>query len=532
MYNSLSSTQDQIFVKGNDLTIGRPFCTLTLYRIVAHFRTGDNGLSTSHRRADGLGGNGGQNDMANVLILDDDELFSEMLSDMVTRLGHTADRVTTIRDALAKAESDTHDVVFLDIHLPDGNGLDALPRLQEASSRPEIIIITGFGDSGGAELALKSGVWDYITKPSSIKEMQLPFIRALQYRAEKHEGKPAVVLRTEGIVGTSPPIKECLNLVAQAAENDANVHITGATGTGKEIFAHAIHNNSKRSGKSFVIVDCTALPETLVESILFGHERGAFTGADRARDGLIKQAHGGTLFLDEIGELTPTVQKSFLRVLQERRFRPLGSDKEIASDFRLISATNKDLKALVKEGRFREDLLFRIRTLTIDLPPLRDRALDIKDLLVHYTAKLCERYGIGTKGFSPEFLDAFQTYGWPGNVRELIATLEKAISEAFHEPTLYPKHLPIDMRVKLKRTELDKEHVAENPSQAYNEPPQSLPSLKDFREESISHVEKQYLEDLLKLTKGDIKQACDISDLSRPRLYALLKKYNLTKHAY
>jgi two-component system NtrC family response regulator len=267
-----------------------------------------------------------------------------------------------------------------------------------------------------------------------------------------------------------------------------------------------------------------------VESILFGHEKGAFTGAEKARDGLVKQANGGTLFLDEIGELPPALQKNFLRVLQEHRFRPLGSDREIESDFRLISATNKDLNKMVTEGQFREDLLFRVRTLNLDLPPLRERPEDIKELLVYYMAKLCERYGIGIKGFAPEFLNALMTYKWPGNVRELIGTLEKAISDAFPEPTLYPKHLPTDIRVRLKKTELTKESITPNTvDRPISHSPKFLPTLKDHREEATLKTEKEYLENLLKLTEGNIKEACRISGLSRPRLYALLKKFHLTK---
>jgi two-component system, NtrC family, response regulator len=468
--------------------------------------------------------------MAHVFIVDDDEIFSEMLSDIVMRSGHSASRAMSIKDGLEKALSELFDVVFLDLHLPDGNGLDILPTIRDTTSSPEIIIITGYSDSNGAELAIKSGAWDYIEKPSSVKEMTLALIRALQYREEKMLRQPPVALRQEGIIGNSAHIKSCLNLVAQAAHSDASALITGETGTGKELFAWAIHNNSKRSKRSFVVVDCASLPQTLVESILFGHEKGAFTGAEKAREGLVKQANGGTLFLDEIGELPPALQKSFLRVLQEHRFRPLGADRETESDFRLISATNKDLNKMAAEGLFREDLLFRVRTLNIELSPLKEHAEDIKDLLVHYMAKLCERYGIGTKGFAPEFLNALMAYQWPGNVRELIGTLEKAISDAFQEPTLYPKHLPTDIRVRLKKTELAKESIISNTAdQQTPRSPKFFPTLKDYREDAILKSEKQYLEDIIKLTEGNIKETCHISGLSRPRLYALLKKFNMTK---
>jgi two-component system, NtrC family, response regulator len=469
--------------------------------------------------------------MANVLVIDDDTIFSEMMFEIVSRLGHSVSKAASLKEGFSAALSEPFDVIFLDIMLPDGNGLLMLPKLKETGSSPEIIIMTGFGDVSGAELAIKNGAWDYIQKPSSKKEIQLAFTRAVQYRGEKKTKKPPVALTLNGLIGNSPKMRACFDLVAQAAGTDANVLITGETGTGKELFALAIHNNNSRASKNFVVVDCAALPDTLVESILFGHERGTFTGADRARDGLIKQAHGGTLFLDEVGELPLSLQKSFLRVLQEHRFRPLGAAAEIASDFRLISATNKDLTGMAEQGLFREDLLFRLRTLTIDLPPLRGRQEDIKELLIHYTTKLCEQYGINVKGFSPDFLDAFIAYDWPGNVRELISALEKAIAEASQEPTLFPKHLPVDIRISLKKAEINRVSHVEPPGTARSPlPARVLPTLKQFREEAMGEIERQYLENLMVDTGRNIKEACRISGLSRPRLYALLKQFSLTKN--
>jgi two-component system NtrC family response regulator len=266
-----------------------------------------------------------------------------------------------------------------------------------------------------------------------------------------------------------------------------------------------------------------------VESILFGHEKGVFTGADRTREGLIKQAHGGTLFLDEIGELPLIVQKNFLRVLQEHRLRPIGSDKEIESDFRLISATNKDLRKMVAENQFREDLLFRVKTFSIDLPPLRERPDDIKELAIYYIAKLCERYRIEIKRFSPEFLTGLMGYSWPGNVRELIGTIEKAISEAFNEQTLHVKHLPVDIRIGLKKIEFTRNETPEIAKHDFFPFEKSLNTLGDYREKAITEAEKSYLENLMKITAGNIKETCRISGLSRPRLYALLKKHNITR---
>jgi two-component system NtrC family response regulator len=223
-------------------------------------------------------------------------------------MGHEALYASNLQRGVETTYSQTVDVVFLDVKLPDGNGLEMLPRVQAAPSLPEVIIMTGFGDPDGAELAIRHGAWDYIQKPSTVEAMTLSLTRALQYREEKKASKSFLTLRREGIVGNSPKMKTCLDLLARVANSDANVLITGETGTGKELFAWAIHDNSGRARKNFVVVDCAALPENLVESILFGHEKGSYTGADKAQEGLILQANGGTLFLDEVGELPLAIQ--------------------------------------------------------------------------------------------------------------------------------------------------------------------------------------------------------------------------------
>ncbi len=457
--------------------------------------------------------------MADVLVVDDDELICDLLSDIAGKLGHRAACTYTLATALEEVSSKKYDVVFLDINMPDGSGLDALPQIAQAGSSPEVIIITGLGDPDGAEIAIRNGAWDYIQKSSSTKEISLALIRALQYREEKKARAPLAVLKTGGIVGSSDEIRSCLEIMAQAATSDASVLITGETGTGKELFARAIHENSSRANHNFVVVDCTALPETLVESVLFGYEKGAFTGADRSRDGLVRQAHRGTLFLDEIGELPLSLQKTFLRVLQEHRFRPVGGEIEVESDFRLVSATNQNCDRMVETRRFRTDLLFRIRTFAIELPPLRSRRKDVKELAIHFMTRFCDRYQIGTKGFSPEFFDALIAYDWPGNVRELLSAMEWAITVARHEPTLFPKHLPTEIRVKVARSSVKAPTGA-----GANDLTQTLRPIESHRDQ----MESQYLQELVGATKGDIKAACRLSGLSRSRLYALLKKHNVS----
>ena len=461
--------------------------------------------------------------MANILIIDDDEMMCDLLAQMISRQGHQSASARTLSAGLAEAASGKFDVVFLDVRLPDGNGLEGLAQIRKVPKAPEVIIITGASDPDGAELAIKNGAWDYIQKPATIKEMTLPFLRALQYREEKKAQKPALALKREGIIGESPQIKACLDRLAQAASSEVDVLITGETGTGKELFASAIHRNSPRARESFIVIDCTALPETLVESVLFGHEKGSFTGADRSREGLVAQANGGTLFLDEIGELPLSIQKSFLRVLQEHRFRPIGSKRESTSDFRLVSATNRDLEAMVKTGQFREDLLFRIESFVIKLPSLREHLPDIKDLTIFYMNRLCERNGIGTKGFSPDFFQVLTAYSWPGNVRELFHTLDQVFTVAQNQPTLFPQHLPDQLRIQLARASVKKD------TPEPETPPASLSKLRDYRETLVTEAEKTYLQNLMATTGGNIEEACRISGLSRPRLYALLKKYQITK---
>jgi two-component system NtrC family response regulator len=467
--------------------------------------------------------------MANVLIIDDNKTFCHMLQRVAQRMEHDITSAHLLRDGLRAIRSGDFDLVFLGSRMPDGDGLSVLPKILIMPSSPEVIVISDAGNPDEAEQAIKMGAWDYVDRPSE-NAIALPLVRALQYRAKKVPARPGARLKKEtfkGIVGSSPEIKACLEIVAQAADSDASVLITGETGTGKELFAWAIHNNSARAEKNFVVVDCAALPETLVESTLFGHERGAYTGAEKGRDGLILQANGGTLFLDEVGELPFSLQKTFLRVLEEHRFRPVGRKQEIGSDFRLIAASNRDLDDMVRRKLFRKDLLFRIRSLTIVLPPLRQRTEDIRGLVEHHVAQLCKEYGIGKKEFSPEFVPALAGYDWPGNVRELVKALESAIVSARHEPMVFPKHLPTEIRAKMARTSVGDEEVGTRKRQQVTDRRQTLPRLQALRQAAVAEVEKNYLEELISVTGGKMKEACRLSGLSRSRLYELLKKHHV-----
>lgn len=460
--------------------------------------------------------------MPKILIIDDEQLMAEMLCELVKRLGYEAVPVFTLKAAAQELGKHDFDVVFLDVQMPDGNGLDFLARIKSTPSSPEVIIITGFGDPDGAELAIKSGAWDYIEKASSLSKLKLPLLRALEYREAKKGKNKTFILKREGIVGKGPRMQACLDLLAQAATSDVNVLITGETGTGKELFARAIHSNSPRQHRELVTIDCAALPQTLVGSVLFGHEKGSFTGADVRKDGLIRQADGGTLFLDEVGELPLSIQKEFLRVLQEHRFRPVGGKSELISDFRLVVATNRDLAAMVEAGQFRNDLFYRIHALIIELPPLRDHTEDIPDLVISHLGKISKRNGTPLRGISTDFLEALGAYDWPGNVRELIHTLDSALAVSDDEQVLFSKHLPPHIRIKLARGSLNRKGKDFTPE------PLSQ-TLKERRQTILDLLERDYLKVLMSSTGGDFRNACKISGLSRPRLYSLLKKYQWAK---
>ncbi len=468
--------------------------------------------------------------MSKILIIDDEENVCEMLTQIVSHVGHQGDFSLTLEQGLHKAENYNFDAILLDVCLPDGNGLDILPRLVALNNSPEVIIITGEGDPDGAELALKEGAWDYIEKPLSLNKVTLPLTRALEYRDLhlKSKKKPTI-LKREGIIGSSPEMESCLNQLSDAVDMEGNVLITGETGTGKELFARALHLNSGRSKQDFVVVDCAAINESLAESTLFGHRKGAFTGAQSNHTGLIQQADQGNLFLDEVGELPLGIQKKFLRVLQEKRFRPLGSQEELDSDFRLISATNRDLDTMVQGKEFREDLLYRLRTAQIHIPPLRERQSDIEEITHFYTANICKKLDIKTKRIHSDFLEILRDYNWPGNVRELVNTLEQAISSAINEPVLYRKHLPNQVRIALTRRNVNKEE--EQKACFCKELPfshlEEVPEWKSFRQRILEEAEEEYFNRLISLTNGDIKKIESVSGLGHSRVYGLLKKHGL-----
>ena len=457
--------------------------------------------------------------MAEILSIDDDPLFAETVADKLEGLEHASRTAASLTAGLQAATEGNFDVILLDVYLPDGNGLTIIDQLRTVASEPQVIIITGQGDPDGAEMAIRHAAWCYLEKNSIVKEISLPLARALQYR-QALSGQKAMLRAVERdqLVGESPRFLQCLELLANAAAADASVLISGESGTGKEAFARAIHANSRRSKGNFVVVDCTALPEQLVESVLFGHVKGAFTGADRANRGLIRHADKGTLFLDEIGELPLATQKSFLRVLQERTFCPVGSQEECHSDFRLICATNRDLAAMTSQGLFREDLLYRLRGVSLHLPPLREREGDIPLLVDHFLGRLIQRYDQEKKECLPEVMEHLTHYHWPGNVRELSQAVESAFVQAVHAPVLFTQHLPVHIRTAHARALVRRQEIVAPPLLPPGDPLLAWREAKDA-------FEREYTRRLLSHSEGNIMEAGRLSGLSRTRLYQLIKKY-------
>ncbi len=461
-----------------------------------------------------------ESSMPNIFIIDDNQEFCNMLSDAFVQKGVEVECFPTLSQGLDQLFLNEVDVVFLDVKLPDGDGLDAIQRINTHPSKPEVIVITGFGDQEGADRAIKSGVWDYIPKGGSHKDFQRSLDRALEYRDQKLKLNQVKNLKRSPIIGENQQIKACLEKVFKASHTDVPVLISGETGTGKELFGQAIHQNSPRNGNDFIIVDCAALPENLAESVLFGHTKGSFTSADSDKFGLVQLADKGTLFLDEVGELSLALQKKLLRVLQEKRFRPIGAKKEVSCDFRLVSATHRNLKEMVESGDFREDLYFRINAIKIDIPPLKKRKSDVPILARHFIEQNCDRVSGLVYKETPEFMKALIVYSWPGNVRELISAVNHACTDCYGGGHLYARHLPDHIRQFNINIKLNNKPASEEPAVFHNIPFHEM-NLKQFLEVQ----KKEYVMQLMAFVKGDVNTACEMSGLSKGHLYSLLRKY-------
>jgi two-component system response regulator PilR (NtrC family) len=367
-----------------------------------------------------------------LLVIDDEMPILDMLSIVFGKDGYRVTTAKTCSDGLAKLESELPDLVLTDLKMPDGSGFDVLSRSKELSPQTPVVMITAFTSTKTAIDALKKGAYDYISKPFDIEELKHVVGRALERKRLADENvvlKERVARSTYGaVVGVSRRMKALFDLVDRIGKTTSSVLLAGESGTGKELIARAIHQASPRASRPFVSINCGAMPESLLESELFGHEKGAFTGAVREKKGLFQEAEGGTLFLDEIGEMSLTMQVKLLRALQERVVRRVGGNAEEPVDVRIICATNKDLAKKVADRSFREDLYYRINVIPLQIPPLRERRDDIPDLLRHFLKNVCHEQGMPTKKISAEAMRLLEVYSWPGNVRELENLIERTVA--------------------------------------------------------------------------------------------------------
>ena len=366
-----------------------------------------------------------------ILIVDDDPAHRKMLRTLLKSWGAVVDEAEDGSIAIRVCRDVPYDLILMDVLMPDVDGISALQAIKSYNPSIPILIMTAYSKVEAAVEAVKAGAYDYLSKPLDFESLRLTIGRALDHASLKNENRTLKEqlkgFDTGGIIGSSPAMRKLLEMLAMVAPSDATVLVTGDSGTGKELIARAIHANSARSAGPFVAVNCAALSENLLESELFGHEKGAFTGAEKTRDGRFAQADTGTIFLDEIGEISAAMQVKLLRVLQEREFQRVGGNQSIRVDVRIVAATNRELGAEVEAGRFRQDLYFRLNVVTLEVPPLRDRVEDIPLLAASFLERFAKKNTKAVKGFTPAAMDCLLKYSWPGNVRELENVVERGV---------------------------------------------------------------------------------------------------------
>jgi Nif-specific regulatory protein len=370
--------------------------------------------------------------MGRILIADDHDALRRGLARAMLQAGHDVEEAPNGNIAIERLHEGAFDVVLSDLKMGGSDGLDVLRTTKVLYPATAVILMTAFGSIGTAVEAMKIGAFDYVQKPFEIEEMEVKVEKALEMRRMRHELEylrhtQNDIYQFDSIVGSSGALKKVLDIVRKVAKSNTTILIRGETGTGKELIAGAIHHNSLRAGRNFVKVNCAALQENLLESELFGHEKGAFTSADKQRIGRFEQADGGSMFLDEVGDMSPSTQAKILRVLQEHEFERLGGTRTLKVDVRLIAATNRNLAAMVASGLFREDLYYRLNVVSVEMPPLRDRKEDIPALSAFFIRKFCAELKKKIDGTSPEAQKLLMRYNWPGNIRELENCLERAV---------------------------------------------------------------------------------------------------------
>ncbi len=443
---------------------------------------------------------------AHLLIVDDDQITLDLLREVLTKEGYQVSTALSGKEALALGMDHLFDVIITDVRMGEMDGMDVLKSFKKMSPDSSVIVITAFGSMDTAIEAIREGAFDYISKPFRLEEIKLTVKRALEQRRILEENK---LFRQElvekyqikNVVGRSPQMLQVYKTIAKVADSKSTILIYGERGTGKELIARSIHYNSHRNHRPFIPVDCASLVETLMESELFGHVRGAFTGAHSTKKGLIEEADGGTLFLDEVGNLSLTVQAKLLRFLQEHEIKRVGGTESIKVDVRIIAATNQPLEPLIKANQFREDLFDRLNVVSISLPPLRERKEDIPLLANYFLRRFSQENQKNVSHFSPEALDLLTQYSWPGNVRELEHTIERAVILT-NRPVILPEDLPKKIFEEVKET-------------GFKFPEKLLP---------LKEIEKRYVLKVLEETGGNKKKASEILGIDRTTLYRILER--------
>ena len=450
-----------------------------------------------------------------ILVVDDDPAHRTMLRTLLGEWGYTVFEADDGRTAIAQVRERFFDLILMDVRMLKMSGIEALERIKAYNPAIPIIIMTAFSSVEAAVDALKKGAYDYLTKPLDFDKLKLIIGRAMEHSQLKAENR--MLKQTLGrqfdrrsIIAQSPAMIRLLETVAQVAPSEATVLITGESGTGKELIAGALHYNSHRKDGPFVKINCAALTETLLESELFGHEKGAFTGAERRKEGCFVQAGGGSLFLDEVSEMTVTMQVKLLRVLQEREVIRVGGETPLAVDVRVIGATNKNLAELVRQGDFREDLYYRLNVVGLSLPPLRDRREDIPLLAQHFSDMFAERNSKTVKGFTPRAMDAIIKHEWPGNVRELMNAIERGV-------------------VLTRSDYLDLADLRIAPEPAGSETARGEPA--DAGPAPLEEVERVAILRALEMAGGNKSEAARQLGITRKTLHKKLKKYEATRQA-
>jgi DNA-binding NtrC family response regulator len=457
---------------------------------------------------------------ARILVVDDEEIVRRSCLRTLVDGGHEVDAVDSGAGALAKIEDGRYDVLLLDIMMPKMDGIEVLRRVKEAHPDIEVIMITGLSQIATAVSAMKLGAFDYLPKPFDPDELKLAVERALERRRLLQENltlksEVSSRYRLENIIGASPRMQAVYRLIAKCAPTNSTVLLTGENGTGKELVARAIHYNSLRKDGPFVPVDCNALSENLLESELFGHVKGSFTGAVTSKRGLFEAARGGTLFLDEIGNISLPTQAKLLRVIQEREFRAVGDTRSQEADVRIIAATNKDLVAMVKAETFREDLYYRINIFPIHVPPLRDRREDVPALAHHFLGVFSRELGRKAAGFSDGAMNALANHRWPGNVRELENAVQRALILA-GDGVIRRAHIASVGDGAPPRAQ----HVPQTGEQLKQ-------AKKKAREKSVEGIEKEFVLEALRRNAWNVTRSAEETGMQRANFQALMKKYDI-----